>query len=43
MVESGNEVFVTYESTKNDGRRFRNTEVFSFDGEMIPARSGSCS
>ena len=27
LVEAGNEVIVTYESTKSDGRRFRNTEI----------------
>jgi hypothetical protein len=30
-------VFVTYEATKTDGTRFRNTEVFSFDGDSISA------
>jgi ketosteroid isomerase-like protein len=35
MVENGNEVIVTYESTKTDGRRFRNTEVLTFDGDRI--------
>ena len=34
-VESGDEVIVTYESTKTDGRRFRNTEVLTFDGDQI--------
>jgi hypothetical protein len=29
------EVLVTYESTKTDGRRFRNTEVLTFDGDRI--------
>jgi hypothetical protein len=28
-------VIVTYESTKTDGKRFRNTEIFSFDGDEI--------
>ena len=28
-------MIVTYESTKTDGRRFRNTEVLTFDGEQI--------
>src|ERR1700759_3149662 len=27
----GDEVLVTYESTKTDGRRFRNTEILGFD------------
>lgn len=32
---NGDEVLVTYESTKADGRRFRNTEVLRFDGDRI--------
>jgi ketosteroid isomerase-like protein len=35
LVESGDEVIVTYESTKTDGSRFRNTEVLTFDGDRI--------
>jgi ketosteroid isomerase-like protein len=35
LFEHGDEVFVTYESTKVDGKRFRNTEVLSFGGEKI--------
>jgi ketosteroid isomerase-like protein len=35
LVEVGDEVIVTYESTKTDGRRFRNTEVLTFDGDKI--------
>ena len=35
LFEAGDEVVVTYESTKTDGKRFRNTEVFSFDGDKI--------
>jgi len=35
MIESGDEVVVTYESTKRDGRRFRNTEVLGFNGDRI--------
>jgi hypothetical protein len=35
MIESGDEVIVTYESTKTDGNRFRNTEVHSFAGDKI--------
>jgi ketosteroid isomerase-like protein len=35
LVEIGDEVLVTYESTKNDGRRFRNTEILTFDGDRI--------
>ena len=35
LVEAGNEVVVTYESTKTDGKRFRNTEVLTFEGDKI--------
>jgi uncharacterized protein YndB with AHSA1/START domain len=35
LVEIGDEVLVTYESTKTDGQRFRNTEVLTFDGDKI--------
>ena len=35
LVEIGDEVLVTYESTKDDGRRFRNTEILTFDGDRI--------
>jgi ketosteroid isomerase-like protein len=35
LVEANGEVFVTYEATKTDGRRFRNTEIFDFDGDKI--------
>jgi ketosteroid isomerase-like protein len=35
MIESGDEVVVTYESTKTDGRRLRNTEVLTFEEERI--------
>lgn len=35
LVEAGDEVIVTYESTRNDGSRFRNTEVLTFDGAKI--------
>jgi ketosteroid isomerase-like protein len=35
LIESGDEVIVTYESTKTDGRRFRNTEVLTFSGDQI--------
>jgi ketosteroid isomerase-like protein len=34
-IESGDEVVVTYEATRNDGTRFRNTEVFTFDGDQV--------
>jgi ketosteroid isomerase-like protein len=35
LIESGDEVIVTYESTKSDGGRFRNTEILTFDGEKL--------
>jgi len=35
VIESGDEVVVTYEATRVDGSRFRNTEVLSFRGEKI--------
>ena len=35
IVEHGDEVIVTYESTKTDGKRFRNTEVLTFAGDQI--------
>ena len=35
LVEIGDEVIVTYESTKTDGKRFRNTEVLTFEGNKI--------
>ena len=35
LVENGDEVIVTYESTKTDGSRFRNTEVLTFRGDQI--------
>jgi ketosteroid isomerase-like protein len=35
MIEAGDEVVVTYESTKTDGSRFRNTEVLTFEGDRI--------
>jgi hypothetical protein len=35
LVEIGDEVLVTYESTKVDGSRIRNTEVLTFDGDRI--------
>ena len=31
----GDEAFVTYEVVTRDGKRFRNTEFFRFDGERI--------
>jgi ketosteroid isomerase-like protein len=35
LFERDDEVFVTYEATRADGTRFRNTEVLTFDGERI--------
>ena len=35
LFEHGDEVIVTYEATRNDGTRFRNTEVLTFEGEKI--------
>ena len=35
LFEQGEEVFVTYESTKTDGNRFRNTEILRFAGDRI--------
>jgi ketosteroid isomerase-like protein len=35
LIEIGDEVLVTYECTRADGTRFRNTEVMSFDGDKV--------
>ena len=35
IVDCGEEVVVTYEATKTDGKRFRNTEILIFEGEKI--------
>jgi ketosteroid isomerase-like protein len=35
LAEVGDEVLVTYEATRADGTRFRNTEIFGFDGDQI--------
>jgi ketosteroid isomerase-like protein len=35
LAEIGDEVIVTYESTKTDGSSFRNTEVLTFAGEKL--------
>ena len=35
LLEAGDEVIVTYECTRTDGSRFRNTEVLTFEGEKI--------
>ena len=35
LHEIDNEVLVTYEAERNDGSRFRNTEVIGFEGDKI--------
>ena len=35
LIESGDEVIVTYESTQPNGARGRNTEVLTFAGDRI--------
>ena len=35
LVESGDEVIVTYERTRPDGGRGRNTEILTFEGGQI--------
>ena len=35
LVELGDEVLVTYEATRTDGGRFRNTEVLTFNGDQL--------
>ena len=35
LAEVGDEVLVTYESTKSDGKRFRHTEIHTFEGDRI--------
>jgi ketosteroid isomerase-like protein len=37
VVEADDEVFVTYEMTRHDGGRGRNTEILTFDGDRITA------
>jgi ketosteroid isomerase-like protein len=38
FIEQDDEVVVTYEATKTDGKRFRNTEILTFDrGKIIRA------
>jgi hypothetical protein len=37
VLEAGEEVIVTYETTHRDGRRGRNTEVLTFEGDRIVA------
>ena len=35
IAESGDEVIVTYEATRTDGSRFRNTEVLTFAADKL--------
>src|SRR4051812_41303051 len=35
LAEVGDEVLVTYEATRVDGSRFRNTEIMTFDGDKV--------
>lgn len=35
LAEVGDEVLVTYEATREDGSRFRNTEIHGFDGDRV--------
>jgi ketosteroid isomerase-like protein len=35
MIEAGDEVVVTYNATRKDGSRFRNTEVLTFVGDQV--------
>jgi ketosteroid isomerase-like protein len=35
LIEAGDAVVVTYEATRPDGTRYRNTEVLTFAGERI--------
>jgi ketosteroid isomerase-like protein len=35
LIEAGDEVVVTYEATKTDGHRIRNSEIHTFDGDKI--------
>ncbi len=35
LIESGDEVIVTYEQTRPDGARGRNTEILTFMGDRI--------
>lgn len=35
IFSNAEEVFVTYEASKHDGKRFRNTEIFRFEGQRV--------
>ena len=38
LFEHGGEVFVTYEATREDGSRFRNSEIFRVVGDQVVAQ-----
>jgi len=35
LIENGDEAFIRYECELTDGKRFRNTEYFRFEGDKI--------
>ncbi len=35
LAKVGDEVLVTYETTRTDGTRFRNTEILTFEGDKV--------
>ena len=35
LIEAGDEVVITYESTRSDGGQSRNTEIMTFEGDRI--------
>ena len=35
LLEAGEEVLVTYEATRRDGTRFRNTEIHAVEGDQM--------
>ncbi len=35
LIESGDEVIITYEATQADGRKGVNTEILTFDGDKL--------
>ena len=39
LIEHGDEVVVTYEATRTDGTRFRNTEVLTFEAASTSTRA----
>ena len=40
MIESGDEVVVTYNATRKDGSRFRNTELLTFEDDQVAEIEG---